>query len=59
MNPAQQLRLDMLRSTAYQVLHDLDAETDATQLGTLLILTIIAIDKVIPPPSDKPVSAAQ
>jgi hypothetical protein len=57
MSPAQHLRLDLLRSTAYDVLLDLDTEQEQEgQLATQLLLTILAIDAIAPPLTDKPVS---
>jgi hypothetical protein len=49
MSPAQHLRLELLRDAAREVLLHLDTEQDATELGTLLVLTLLAIDRITPP----------
>jgi hypothetical protein len=53
MTRAQHLRLDLLRTSAYEVLLDLDTEQEQEgQLATQILLTVLAIDAIVPPLSD-------
>jgi hypothetical protein len=57
MTRAQHLRLDLLRASIYEVLLHLDSEQEReSQLGTQLLLTILAIDAIAPPLADSPTS---